>query len=117
MIRQGDVLLIRVEAIPRRARRVPRDEYGRLVLERGEVTGHAHVVTLDRWDAPAEEATLLTTAENERFLRLVGPATLVHEEHGPIALAPGLYQQVRQQEWDDSMATPDRDGDARSVWD
>lgn len=106
MIRQGDVLLIEVTDIPATAKPVKRDAYGRLVLALGEVTGHAHVVTLDRWDAPPQEATLLTDEEQRRFLRLMEPATLVHEEHGAIALKPGLYQQVQQVEWDDSQEVP-----------
>ena len=77
---------------------MPRDN-GRLVLAHGEATGHAHVI-----DAPVERATLLTTRENERFLRIVGSvaAPLVHEEHARIEVAPGLYRQVPQQEWTDS---------------
>lgn len=98
MIRQGDVLLVPVPAIPATATEAPRDG-GRLVLAYGEVTGHAHVI-----DAPASVATLLTTAENDRFLRIVGSvaAPLVHEEHARIEVAPGLYRQVPQQEWSDA---------------
>src|SRR5690349_14057960 len=45
MYRQGDVLIIPVGAaeVPARAP-VPRDPRGRMVLARGEATGHAHVV-------------------------------------------------------------------------
>lgn len=98
VFRQGDVLLVRVDRLPEGLTEVPRDN-GRLVLAYGEVTGHAHVL-----DAPAARATLLTTAENERFLRIVGSAApLVHEEHATIVVAPGLYRQVPQEEWADSM--------------
>jgi hypothetical protein len=107
MIRQGDVLLIEVDALPPRTRKVPRDG-GRLILAYGEVTGHAHVV-----DAPEAEATLLTTTENERFQRLTAWGRLVHEEHAPIGLAPGIYKQVRQQEWTDAMALEERVMDVR----
>lgn len=97
MIRQGDVLLVRVDQLPEGASVVPRDN-GRLVLAYGEATGHAHVV-----DAPPADATLLTTTENDRFLQLVTAAPLVHEEHATIELAPGVYRQVPQEEWADSM--------------
>lgn len=97
MIRQGDVLLVEVDELPEGTTIVPRDN-GRLVLAYGEVTGHAHVV-----DAPPAEATLLTTKENARFLQLVSAAPLVHEEHATIELAPGVYRQVPQEEWSDSM--------------
>lgn len=95
--RQGDVLLTKVEELPPSVTEVPRDSDGALVLAYGEVTGHRHVV-----DAPPEEATLLTTERNERFLRLLAPAPLVHEEHARIELAPGIYRQIPQQEWSDA---------------
>lgn len=95
-IRQGDVALIRVEAIPASAVPVHRDR-GRLVLRYGEVTGHAHVI-----DAPEAEATLLTTEEGERFLRLVRAAPLRHEEHGTLDVPPGLYRLPVQHEWTDA---------------
>jgi hypothetical protein len=97
MIRQGDVLLVEVDELPEGTAIVPRDN-GRLILAYGEVTGHAHVV-----DAPPAEAVLLTTTENDRFLQLVTSAPLVHEEHATIQLEPGLYRQVPQEEWSDSM--------------
>ena len=35
----------------------------------------------------------------ERYLRLTAAATLQHEEHGPIAIAPGTYRVVIQREY------------------
>ena len=98
LIRQGDVALVPVGALPEGLTEVPRDN-GRLVLAYGEVTGHSHVI-----DAPDEEATLLTTEEGERFLRIVGRAApLVHEEHSAITVAPGLYRLPPQVEFNDGM--------------
>lgn len=96
MFRQGDVLVVPVAEIPQAAQVVPRDK-GRVILAYGEVTGHAHVV-----DAP--EATLLTTTEQERFLRLVTAAPLVHEEHATITLPAGNYQVIRQAEYEPGSA-------------
>lgn len=96
-IRQGDVLLLPVADLPQELVEVPRDA-GRLVLAYGEATGHAHVV-----DAPPDEAQLLRTADDARFLRIMSAAFLVHEEHAAIELAPGTYRQVPQEEWADSM--------------
>lgn len=95
-VRQGDVLLVPVTSIPAAVSEVPRDR-GRVILAYGEVTGHAHAIA-------APEATLLTTADNERFLRLVGAVDLVHEEHATIAVAPGQYRVVIHREWTDAMA-------------
>jgi hypothetical protein len=95
--RQGDVALIKVAELPAAPLPVARDN-GRLVLAYGEVTGHAHVV-----DAPAEEAVLLTAQEERRFLALVAPAPLVHEEHGRIDVPAGIYEVRIQEEWTDEM--------------
>lgn len=95
MIRQGDVLLVRIDnddtdgydPVPR--------ESGRVVLAEGEATGHAHAI----YD---EGATLLQRGANDgdRILRVEGNVVyLRHEEHTKHALPPGLYRVVRQREW------------------
>ena len=93
--RQGDVLLIAVDAIPGRAVPVPRDQ-GEIVLAYGEVTGHRHAIT-----EPRAELLALPDQEIERrFLRVVGDeAGLRHEEHDTITVPPGDYQVVRQREY------------------
>jgi len=95
LVRQGDVLLRAVGAIPVTATPLDRDA-GRIILAYGEVTGHAHAI-----EAPEAEATLLTTEENRRFLRLMAGVDLVHEEHATIRLSPGLYEVILQREWTD----------------
>ena len=90
MVRQGDVLLVRIEAIPDTARPVARDN-GRVVLAYGEVTGHAHAIS-------SAAATQLHD-DIERYLRLTSAATLQHEEHAAIELAPGTYRIVIQREY------------------
>lgn len=94
--RQGDVALRRINAIPPDVKPVARDA-GRIVLAYGEVTGHAHAI-----DAPESEATLLTDAEEARFLRLVAAVELRHEEHATVTLPPGDYAVVIQREWTDA---------------
>ena len=95
MIRQGDVALVAVEAIPAGAIEQPREDSGRVVLAYGEVTGHAHAL-----HEPG--VTMLCAANQEVFLRVVEPSNLVHEEHALIAIPPGLYKVVRQREWSDA---------------
>ena len=90
MVRQGDVLLVPVDAIPEKARPVARDN-GRVVLAYGEVTGHAHAIS-------SAAATQLHD-DIERYLRLTAVATLQHEEHAAIELAPGSYRIVIQREY------------------
>ena len=97
--RQGDVLIQRIDQEPHGLTPVARDA-GRIVLAYGEATGHAHAI-LDR-DCALLTADVLT--ETERILRVgTGGATVVHEEHGPIVLEPGVYRVIRQVEWSDAM--------------
>ena len=90
MVRQGDVLLVPVASIPETARPVARDS-GRVVLAYGEATGHAHAIS-------SAAATQLHD-DIDRYLRLTAVATLQHEEHAAIDLAPGTYRVVIQREY------------------
>lgn len=88
--RQGDVLLVPVEAAPKGLQPAePRN--GRYVLAEGEVTGHAHTIAVD-------DAALLVS-EVEMFLELSVPAQLTHQEHATIDLPAGPYRVVRQREY------------------
>lgn len=96
-VRQGDVFLelIEDESSVEVGERLKRDK-GRVVLAYGEVTGHAHAIE-------GGSAILFRgkAANDERFLRVLRPVSLRHEEHSPIALTPGLYRVRRQREWTD----------------
>ena len=89
MFRQGDLLLVRVDRAP--AGRRVEAEHGRLILARGEVTGHHHSVAV-------ADAELVDTAEGV-FLRIMAATPLVHQEHGAITLEPGDYRVTRQREY------------------
>jgi hypothetical protein len=88
-LRQGDVLLVEVEAIPAEARMRRRD--GRIVLAEGEATGHAHAIH-------EEDAREFWHGE-ERFLLTRSRSQLVHEEHAPIVVPPGSWRTVQQREY------------------
>lgn len=95
--RQGDVFLELIEdpSSVEVGERIPLDK-GAIVLAYGEATGHAHAIR--------EEGAILFSAKaanEERFLRVLRPVALTHEEHAPIALKPGLYRVRRQREWSD----------------
>jgi hypothetical protein len=91
MLRQGDVLLVPVQNIPAAATPVQRDQ-GRIVLAYGEATGHAHAIS--------EPGVEILEYERTHYLRVPKEgACLVHEEHGPIALAPGDYEVRIQREY------------------
>ncbi|HNB21637.1 MAG TPA: hypothetical protein PKZ32_04440 [Candidatus Melainabacteria bacterium] len=87
--RQGDVLLARVEALPKTAKRKAVEE--RIVLAWGETTGHAHAID-------ARFAKLYQNGA-ERFIEALDGAILVHEEHSAITLKPGIYRVVQQREY------------------
>jgi hypothetical protein len=94
IVRQGDVLLVPVEEIPAaEAREV--ENGSRFVLAEGEATGHAHVVL--------GEAKLYLPGTGRAgagtYILVEEPATLVHEEHDAIGLAPGPYEVRRQREY------------------
>lgn len=99
--RQGDVCIIPINAPDSISRHsfspVERDR-GRVVLQYGEVTGHAHAIVEEDVElfSPGEASELA-----ERFLRVGGDgAVLVHEEHAPITLEPGWYEVRRQREYE-----------------
>ena len=80
----GDVLLLKVAAIPVGAKpRKPAN--GRCVLAEGEATGHAHVMdcgTAEMFEA--EDGTL--------YLSVKEPTELTHEEHATQTVEPGVYE-------------------------
>lgn len=97
-IRQGDVMLFPVAAIPAGTPETLVD--GEVVLALGEATGHHHHIPTSH----AATATVIRTPTDERFLRIVGaPAPLVHEEHATLEIAPGEYRVVIKREWTAGM--------------
>ena len=96
MFRQGDVLLVPVRPaeVPTTAVPAPRDRAGRMVLARGETTGHAHVIA-------GPDTQLLADRDDigRLFVRVAGNASLIHEAHGPVAVPAGCYRVVRQRHY------------------
>jgi len=93
-VRQGDVLIERIAALPKNLTAVPR-ESGRVILAHGEATGHAHAIS-------EPNVYLHTAAEHAgvTFLEIhEAVAALVHDEHTSINLERGVYRVVRQQEY------------------
>ena len=88
--RQGDVLLVPVDEVP--AGKSVEREGGKLILARGEATGHHHAV-LDR------NAELMESAEAVYLKIMEAPAHLTHQEHATIEVPPGTYRVVRQREY------------------
>jgi hypothetical protein len=101
LIRQGDVLLVPVPAVPDIGEIDDEVTADRHVLAEGEATGHAHVVIgarlrLVEWRRPRRQwrpelRTYLVVAD--------GDATLTHDEHLPLAVPQGSYEVRLQREY------------------
>ena len=87
--RQGDVMAVRVDILPKNAKRVKCN--GVVTLALGEVTGHSHTVT----HPDVEEFEM----GGMRFFVIPEPCELRHQEHDAITLPPGTYRVVRQREY------------------
>jgi hypothetical protein len=87
VIRQGDVLLVRVKAIPKDA--VPVNPTGRkVILALGEATGHHH--RFEFMDT-SHNVKMFQTGTGARYLEVTAPADLLHEEHSTANVPVGRY--------------------------
>lgn len=89
-IRQGDVFLEKIASIPKDAQQV-NSEDGKLILARGEATGHHHSV--------AARDAMLFLVGTVMYLRCLKETQLRHQEHEVIPLKPGDYRVTRQVEY------------------
>lgn len=83
---QGDVLLFKVDSLPTKGLKKAKRVGSRFILAEGEVTGHAHAIADPNVDVMVDK-------DGNLFMEVTDkPVTLVHEEHGPIAVEPGQYR-------------------------
>src|SRR5215472_15454203 len=85
MYRQGDLLFTAIDQFPEGLTLQPDT-----VIVRGEATGHAHRL---------QEGQVLQDAHGRLFLEVPTATQVVHQEHHPIHLEPGLYRVIRQREY------------------
>lgn len=86
---QGDVLGRKLKTLP--PGEIKTISRQRLVLAHGE-SGHSHVIEDD-------EAELIQIGER-MLLKLTKAATVIHEEHKPVRLSPGIWEIGRVKEYD-----------------
>jgi len=84
-IRQGDLLIVEAEEIPKSAKKV----LNNIVLE-GEATGHYHRL---------QGGDVFKGKDGSIYFTVTKKATLVHEEHSPIEFKAGKYAVLRQREY------------------
>lgn len=101
-LQQGDVIIRPVTGIPQGSRRINRTPRG-YILARGEVTGHAHIIQ--------EEDIEMYEKDGVLYIRVDRLATVVHEEHGPVALRKGMYSVNLVRQHDPVSGEIRRDGD------
>lgn len=65
---------------------------GRIILAHGEATGHHHSID-------AEAADWWKTSDGKQFVDVHTATRVIHQEHAPIDLLPGLYRVHRQREY------------------
>lgn len=95
--RQGDVLLVPVNEIPKTANKIAH-RHQRLILAQGEATGHHHSIAC----SPNVEL-LQIPSQNDLFLLVKeGDALLEHQEHATVTVPAGVYRVVIQREYDPS---------------
>jgi hypothetical protein len=92
VIRQGDVCLVRVKAIPADA--IEQKIEGRIVLQHGEVTGHAHAFYDD-----TQNIKLYVAHGGARYLDVSAPSALKHEEHSTARVPAGKWLLPMQTEY------------------
>lgn len=85
MKRQGDLLIVKVKAIPEGV--VKKNDR---VLAEGEATGHVH--KLDCGDVYEKNGVLYFRVEETE-------TRLAHPEHGTMIFVPGEYKVIRQREY------------------
>jgi|SRR3990167_1294431 len=91
IVRQGDVMLFKVAALPKDA--VVVKTKGDVILAYGEITGHAHRIKREQTERPSAR---LFDVGAERYLQIAERVALTHEEHSSIFLEAGVYRQVFQ---------------------
>lgn len=86
--RQGDVFFERVASKPKGLKAVA-PEGGRLILARGEATGHHHSI-------PASAGTLEIDEGGVMYLTIDQLTAVEHQEHAAIPREPGIYKVTTQ---------------------
>jgi hypothetical protein len=95
VIRQGDVILVSVRAIPVDAIQQP-IKGKKLILAFGEATGHHH--RFEFLDS-TQNIKLYVAAGGARYLDVSAPSDLLHEEHSTARVPAGKWLLPQQVEY------------------
>lgn len=94
--RQGDVLLVAVDDIPKDAKKAKNN-----IIAYGESSNHCHAMTgeVDVLEKDGESYMVVGADGKLEHVRVDNPGSWTGE-HLPIAVPPGKYRVVHQQEYD-----------------
>lgn len=85
MFRQGDLLITKINELPKGLKKVPSG-----IIVRGEATGHSHRLV---------DGDVFSGKNGLLYLVVASKGVITHEEHKPIKLSKGLYKVRRQREY------------------
>ena len=86
-IRQGDVLLVKIDKLPTNL--VKKDR----IIAYGEVTGHKHQFL-------SNQVSVFKNKDEQQYVDVQQKAILQHEEHAHLEIPKGVYQVIIQRELD-----------------
>ena len=105
ILRQGDVSLWTISGQPPEKMVIRQREAGRVILARGESTGHHHSFggSVELYEAepgkPFKVKTPDGTLADALFVRVLETDTLEHQEHSPVEVSPGDYWVIMPREY------------------
>jgi len=79
---QGDVPILKIESLPDDV-----IEIEDRIIAYGEVTGHHHII-----EGAVDEAKIYTDEVGNLFALVKKPVKVLHHEHAPVILGPGVYR-------------------------
>ena len=94
LIQQGDVLFHRIDRLPEGLEE-KKPENGRAVFAFGEATGHHHsAAVLEERTETGGAAPNLRFYEKEGtlYVEVLRETEVIHPEHKPVSLSPGVYR-------------------------
>lgn len=97
---QDDVFVVHRVPMPARVGTAVGNR-GRVVLAEGAASGHTHEVVAAATDHDGRPAAqLFEEIDGELYLLVERACVLTHEEHAPVAVAPGCYRVTIQGEYE-----------------
>ena len=89
--RQGDLLIIKVDKLPKDSHK---KNFEKDIILKGEATNHAH-----RLVGGDIHSHFGLNRETDMYLNVPKGGEITHEEHGTIKLEPGVFKVIRQVEY------------------